>query len=60
MNSKKQLLMVLAMIATLGLVTVQSADARGKGRWESGDGCNNYEVSARWDERTTREQVKQK
>jgi Spy/CpxP family protein refolding chaperone len=58
MNSKKQLLVVLAMVATLGLVTVQSADARGKGRWESGYGCNNYEVSERWDEGTREARTK--
>lgn len=52
MNSKTHWLLVVAVIVSLGLISVQSADARG---WAKGQGggyaCSNYDQSGEVDEK---------
>ena len=52
MNKKKHWLLVVAVIVSLGLVSVHSADARGWGKGQGGYGCSNYTQSDQLDEKT--------
>jgi hypothetical protein len=51
MDSRKQVLMILAMVAVLGLLAVQPADARGWGRSGAEYACNSYEEGLHRDEK---------
>jgi hypothetical protein len=52
MNKKKHWLLVVAVIVSLGLVSVHSADARGWEKGQSGYGCSNYTQVDQPDEKT--------
>jgi Spy/CpxP family protein refolding chaperone len=53
MNRKTHWLLVVAVIVSLGLVSVHSADARGWGKGPGGgNGCNNYGQADQLDEKT--------
>ena len=58
MKSKKQLVLVLAMIVALGLMTAQFADARGMWRWQGGYDCSNYNASEQLDEKALEARTK--
>ena len=52
MNKKTHWLLVVAVIVSLGLVAVHSADARGWGKGQGGYGCSNYTQADQLDEKT--------
>ena len=52
MNKKTHWLLVVAVIVSLGLVSVHSADARGWGKGQDGYGCSNYTQAGQLDEKT--------
>ena len=52
MNRKTHWLMVVAVIVSLGLVSVHSVDARGWGKGQGGYGCSNCTQAEQFDEKT--------
>jgi hypothetical protein len=58
MNKQTHWLVVLAVIGSLGLVTVQSVAARGWGKGQGEYGCRNYAQAEQLDEKTVADREK--